>query len=150
MKITTSLLLFVGTVAWFAVDNSLATTVPAGTSLVVKTLDVISSSETPGKKFPTVLLHDVAVKGRVVLPAGTKVTAKIETSRRMTTGRGERLTVNLTDVTVGGHAIPLRTTGAVNVENYTSSRGVSISPGYYHVAKGKKLHFRLGEPLKLS
>ena len=149
MKITTSLLLFVGTVAWFAVDNALATTVPAGTSLVVKTLDVISSSETPGKKFPTVLLHDVAVKGRVVLPAGTKVTAKIVTSKRMSSS-AERLTVNLTDVMVGGHAIPLRTTGAVNVENYTSSRGVSISPGYYHVAKGKKLHFRLGEPLKLS
>ena len=148
MKITTSLLLFVGTVAWFAVDNALATTVPAGTSLVVKTLDVISSSETPGKKFPTVLLHDVAVKGRVVLPAGTKVTAKIVTSKRMSSS-AERLTVNLTDVMVGGHAIPLRTTGAVKVENYTSSRGVSISPGYYHVAKGKKLHFRLGEPLKL-
>ena len=149
MKITTSLLLFVGTVAWFAVDNALATTVPAGTSLVVKTLDVISSSEAPGKKFPTVLLHDVAVKGRVVLPAGTKVTAKIVTSKRMSSS-AERLTVNLTDVMVGGHAIPLRTTGAVKVENYTSSRGVSISPGYYHVAKGKKLHFRLGEPLKLS
>ena len=148
MKITTSLLLFVGTFAWFAVDNALATTVPAGTSLVVKTLDVISSSEAPGKKFPTVLLHDVAVKGRVVLPAGTKVTAKIVTSKRMSSS-AERLTVNLTDVMVGGHAIPLRTTGAVNVENYTSSRGVSISPGYYHVAKGKKLHFRLGEPLKL-
>jgi hypothetical protein len=148
MKITTSLLLFVGTFAWFAVDNALATTVPAGTSLVVKTLDVISSSETPGKKFPTVLLHDVAVKGRVVLPAGTKVTAKIVTSKRMSSS-AERLTVNLTDVMVGGHAIPLRTTGAVKVENYTSSRGVSISPGYYHVAKGKKLHFRLGEPLKL-
>ena len=148
MKITTSLLLFVGTFAWFAVDNALATTVPAGTSLVVKTLDVISSSEAPGKKFPTVLLHDVAVKGRVVLPAGTKVTAKIETSKRMSSS-AERLTVNLTDVIVGGHAIPLRTTGAVKVENYTSSRGVSISPGYYHVAKGEKLHFRLGEPLEL-
>src|SRR5258708_29450423 len=112
MKITTPLLLFVGPFAWFAVDNALATTVPAGTSLVVKTLDTISSSETRGKKFPTVLLHDVAVKGRVVLPAGTKVTAKIVTSKRMSSS-AERLTVNLTDVMVGGHAIPLRTTGAV-------------------------------------
>ena len=148
MKITSSLLLFVGTFAWFAVDNALATTVPAGTSLVVKTLDSISSSDRRGTKIPTVLLHDVAVKGRVVLPAGTKVTAKIETARSMTTS-AHPLTVNLSDVMVGGHAIPLRTTGAVNVEKWTSSRGVSVSTGYYHVAKGRNLHFRLGEPLKL-
>jgi len=146
MKITTSLLLF-ATLACFAASNTSAATVPAGTDLVVKTDDVINSSDKPGKTFPAVLFQAVSVNGKVVLPAGTKVTGKIETSRRMTHSP-ERFTVNLVDVTVGGHAKAVQTK-AINMENYTSSGGVSFSHGYYHVAKGRKLTFRLGAPLAL-
>jgi hypothetical protein len=148
MKITASLLLFASTFAWLAVDNAVAATVPAGASLTVKTLDVISSSDAPGTRFHAELAADVIAQGRVVLPAGTKFKARVETSRRMST-RAEKLTVNLTDVIVGGHTIPLKTAGAVNLENYTSSRGVSVSNGYYHVAKGRALNFRLAQPLQL-
>jgi hypothetical protein len=147
MKITTSLFIF-ATLAWFAANNTSAATVPAGTSLIVKTLDVINSADARGKKFPAVLLHDVSVKGKVVLPAGTKVTGQIETSRRMMNSP-ETLTVNLVDVTVGGQAKPVQTTGAIKLENYTSRGGTSFSHGYYHVAKGRKLTFRLGAPLEL-
>jgi hypothetical protein len=146
MKITTSLLLFAA-LAWSAASNASAATVPAGTDLLVKTLDVINSADARGKKFPGVLLHDVSVKEKVVLPAGTKVTGQIVTSRRMMNSP-ETLTVSVVDVTVGGHDKPVQT-GAIKLENYTSSGGTSFSHGYYHVAKGRKLHFRLGAPLEL-
>jgi hypothetical protein len=146
MKITTSLLLFAA-LAWSAASNASAATVPAGTDLLVKTLDVINSADARGKKFPGVLLHDVSVKEKVVLPAGTKVTGQIVTSRRMMNSP-ETLTVSVVDVTVGGHVKPVQT-GAIKLENYTSSGGTSFSHGYYHVAKGRKLHFRLGAPLEL-
>jgi hypothetical protein len=120
MKITTSLLLF-ATLACFAANNISAATVPAGTDLVVKTDDVINSSDKPGKTFPAVLFHAVSVNGKVVLPAGTKVTGKIETSRRMTHSP-EKFTVNLVDVTVGGQAKPVQTK-AINMENIPARVG---------------------------
>ena len=59
----------------------LAATIPAGTTLVVETLDTISSQDRVGKKFAAQLDRDVVVNGTVLLRAGTKVVGKVETSR---------------------------------------------------------------------
>src|SRR4051794_9036829 len=148
MKTTTPLFLFASAFAVFCTNAISAATVPAGTTLVVKTLDVLSSNESPGRQFHAVLARDVAAHNRLMLPAGTKVLGKIATSQRMEASR-ERLTVNLTDVRVGGRTLPIKTTGAVKVENYTGSRGTAFSHGYYHVAKGRVLQFTLAQSLQL-
>lgn len=148
MKITTLLLVIVAIFAWGTARDAGAATVPGGTHLVVRTLDVITSADAPGTKFHTELVQPVTVQGRVVLPAGTKIMGKVETSRRMASS-DDRLSVNLTDVIIGGRHHPLKTTGAVHPVNFTTSRGVAVTRGYYNVARGKTLQFTLAQPLQL-
>src|SRR5205814_260066 len=50
----------------------LAATIPAGTTLVVETLDTISSQDRVGKKFAAQLDRDVMVNGTVLLRARTE------------------------------------------------------------------------------
>ena len=54
----------------------LAATIPAGTTLVVETLDTISSQDRVGKKFAAQLYRDVVVNGTVLLGAGMKLSAR--------------------------------------------------------------------------
>jgi hypothetical protein len=123
-------------------------TLPVGTHIAVKTLDSVAETDSPGKRFAAQVAGDLTVKGRVVLPAGTKVTCKVVTSRAlMASSKG--LTVDLTHVDVGGHAVALKTTGAVPMDSYTTSRGVALSRSGYHVASGRVLQFQLAQPLKL-
>ncbi len=150
VRVTTKILSVnaVWAAAFLAAGCLSAATVPAGTTLVVQTLDSISSTEAPGTRFSAQLAHKVVVGGKVVLPAGTKLVGKIETSRRMHAS-SDRLTVNLTGVMLGASAVPLKTVGAVSLEGYTTARGVSVSRGAYVVAAGRKIEFRLAQPLNI-
>jgi hypothetical protein len=130
-------------------QDSSAATVPAGTVLIVQTLNTVSSTDAPGTRFAAQLANSVAVNGKVILPAGTKLSGKIETSRRMVSS-SQRLTVNLIDVQVGGHTLPIKTTGAIPLSNdYKTKRGIDVSRGAYTVAAGKRLEFHLAQPLNL-
>jgi hypothetical protein len=148
MKITTSLLFAVSVLVWITAHDAAAATVPAGTHLVVRTLDAITSADAVGTRFHTALVNNITVQGRVVLPAGTRIMGRVETSRRMASSR-DRLTVNLTEVIVGGRAHALRTTGAAHPVNFTTSRDVAVTRGNYSFASGKTLEFRLAQPLNL-
>jgi hypothetical protein len=46
-----------------------AVTIPGGTSLMVRTVDGLSSSDKAGKSFAARLDDNLVVKGRVVIPA---------------------------------------------------------------------------------
>lgn len=130
-------------------QNSSGATVPAGTTLVVQTLDTVHSTDAPGTRFAAQLASNVAVNGKVILPAGTKLSGKIETSRRMASST-QRLTVNLTEVVVGGRVVPIKTTGARELSNdFMTKRGVGVSRGAYTVAAGKRLEFQLAQSLNL-
>jgi hypothetical protein len=130
-------------------QDSSAATVPAGTTLVVQTLGAVASTDAPGTRFAAQLTNNVAVNGKLVLPAGTKLSGKIETSRRMVSST-QRLTVNLTDVQIGGRAVPIKTTGARPLSNdYQTKRGVSVSRAAYTVPAGKQIEFQLAQPLNL-
>jgi hypothetical protein len=133
---------------WLPRHDSPAATVPAGTILIVQTLNAISSIDSPGTRFAAQLANNVAVNGKVVLPAGTRLSGKIETSRRLVTS-SQRLTVNLTDVQIGGHLVPLKTTGAQPLSNdYKTRRGIEVSRASYTVAAGKRIEFQLAQSLK--
>ena len=147
MKTNFLILIGLTTLISLAPQDSPAATVPAGTILVVKTLEAVTSTDTVGTRFAAQLANDVAVKGKVILPAGTKVSGKIATSRRMVSST-EKLTVDLIDLQVGGRAVPIKTTGARPLSNdYKTRGGTGISRGAYTVVAGKRIEFQLAQPL---
>jgi len=148
MKTKTFSLLAITIFAWITLGQSNAATIPAGTTLVVRTLEPISSDAPRGRQFLAQLETSVTVNGKVLLPAGTKVLGRVETSRRMAT-TSHPLTVNLTDVQLGGRNVPVKTTGACQLVNWTTARGVAVSNQSYVVASGRKMEFRLAHSLHL-
>jgi hypothetical protein len=58
-----------------------AAVVPAGTLLIVRTLDPISSSSSPGTRFAGRLDANLVLKGKVVAPAGTRVYGRVNSSQ---------------------------------------------------------------------
>jgi hypothetical protein len=149
MKANTLIPAGLAMVLWLMPHEAQAATVPAGTALVVQTLQAVSSTDVQGTRFAVRLSHNVAVAGKAILPVGTKFSGKVQTSRRLASS-SQRLTVDLTDVQIGGRVIPIRTTGARELSNDRETRrGVQVSRGAYTVAAGKRLEFHLAQPLNL-
>ena len=150
---TTFIRLVAAGIACLAVQASFAVIIPAGTTLVVRTLHNISAVDAPGKSVAMQLDKDVVVNGKIALPAGTKISGRIETSKRSRTlTREQSLTVNITDAQVHGRTVAIKTTGAVDLENpyaRTTHRGVQISTYSYQVPLGTKVQFRLAQPLQI-
>ncbi len=86
--------------------------VPAGTTLLVRLMDPVSSKDAKGKRFTTTLETDLAVNGVVVAKAGTKVYGRIENVQqaRRYTGQSS-LDLRLTEVTSGPNLVPIMTSG---------------------------------------
>jgi hypothetical protein len=99
---------------WIA--SSFAATIPAGTTVVVRTLNTIHSTDRVGRTFTAQLDQDVALNGKVVLRAGTKFHGKIEASQA-NPRNSQPLTLNLTDVSVNGRTIPVKTVSGFQLEN---------------------------------
>jgi hypothetical protein len=150
MKRHTLIWIGIASLAFLAVDTAFGVTIPAGTPLVVQTLHNISSIDAPGTRFPAQLEKEVVVNGKVVLPVGTKVSGQIATSKRTHTS-SQRLSVDITSVQVGGRSLPIKTAGAIGLEQSThkTRRGVSVSSYSYQVPSGRKIEFRLAQPLNL-
>jgi hypothetical protein len=150
MKKHTLIWIGIASLAFLTAGMSFGVTIPAGTPLVVRTLHGISSIDAPGTPFPARLDKNVVVNGKVVLPVGTKVSGKVATSKRTHTS-SQRFSVDITDVEVGGRSLPIKTAGAVGLENnaYQTRRGVSVSKSSYQVPSGRKIEFRLAKPLNL-
>jgi len=135
--------------AWVA--SSFAATIPAGTTLVVRTLNTIQSTDRVGRTFAAQLDQDVAVNGKVVLRAGTKLHGKIESSQANPFRSGP-LVLNLTDVSVNGHTVPIKTVSGFQVQNLAMrggarARGITVGP--FVAPHGLRMQFRLAQPVKL-
>ena len=96
------------TCACVAASSLNAATIPAGTTLTVNTVSLITSQDAVGSSFEAKLAQDVSVKGNVLLRAGTKVFGKIRSSRRNPRKSGP-LTVELASVEANGRRIPVKT-----------------------------------------
>jgi hypothetical protein len=141
-------LIVIVSLSWMA--TSLAATIPVGTTLVVRTLNTIHSTDRVGRTFNAQLDQDIAVNGKTVLPKGTKVFGKIESSQAIPRGNSP-LTLNLTGVSVNGRTIPVKTTGAFELQNVAKgrakARGVTVGP--FLAPHGTRLEFRLAQPLNV-
>jgi hypothetical protein len=85
-----------------------AATIPAGTTLAVTTVSLITSQDAVGSSFEAKIAQDVSVKGSVLLKAGTRAFGKVRSSRR-NPRKSEALSVELTFVEVNGRRVAVKT-----------------------------------------
>lgn len=141
--------------SWIALQAAtFAATVPAGTAIVVTTVDNLSTHESPGRSFRTKLASDLKSGGKTVLPAGTVILGVVEKSRNpMVKTTTNPLMVNLKSVSVNGRKVPIKTTGAVAPETVSANNAVERRMGFTAgkgiLKSGMPLEFRLAEPLNL-
>jgi hypothetical protein len=145
----TVILIAIASCAWIA--SPVAAAVPAGATLVVRTLNSIQSTDRVGRTFTAQLDQDVAVNGKVVLRAGTQFHGKIEASQA-NPRNSQPLTLNLTDISVNGRTIPIKTVSGFQLENTAKvgrarARGVSVGP--FVAPHGTRMEFRLAQPVNI-
>jgi len=138
------------TCACSAFSSLNAATIPAGTTLAVQTVGSISSSDPVGRTFETKLDQDVAVKGNVLLKAGTKAFGKIKSSRA-NPRKSEPLTLELTSISVNGRNVALKTNSAEPGSSPRTARQARYghTAGTLRVSPGTKMQFQLAQTVTL-
>ena len=100
---------------FIAVSCVSAATIPAGTTLVVRTIDGISSSDKAGKRFAGKLDSSLVVSGNVVAPAGSKVYGRVNNSQSAGRAFGQsQLSISLTEISVNGKLVPIVTKNSLH------------------------------------
>jgi hypothetical protein len=123
-------------------------TIPAGTTLIVNTVSLISSQTVAGRSFEAKVAKDVSIRGNVVLKAGTTVFGKI-TSSRANPRKSGPLIVELASIEINGRKIPVKTDDiqpsgppqTARQARYGHTAGTTI------VNPGTRLQFQLLQPV---
>jgi len=136
--------------ALFAACCLNAATIPAGATLTVTTVGLISSQTVVGRSFEAKIAQDVSINGNVVLKAGTKAFGKIKSSRA-NPRKSEPLTVELTSVVVNAHNVQVQTNSFQPGSPPRTARQVQFghTAGTLVVNPGTKMQFQLLRPLTL-
>src|SRR5262245_20724141 len=128
-----------------------AATIPAGTSVTVKTTSQISERDPVGRTFTGQFDQDVVVNGATVLKAGTAVTARITASRTSSRpGRGSApLSVALTSIKANGSTVAVKTArvqpqGATTAQT-AQMRSRGVTAGNVLVTPGTTMQFVLAQ-----
>jgi hypothetical protein len=108
MRETKLIAVLVAMCACVAASSVNAATIPAGTTLAVKTVSLITSQDAVGATFEAKVVQDVSVKANVLLKAGAKAFGKVTSSRR-NPRRSEPLAMELTFVSVNGRNVAVKT-----------------------------------------
>ena len=138
------------TCACYTASSLNAATIPAGTTLTVSTVSLVTSQSVVGRSFEAKLAQDVSVKGNVVLKAGTKVFGKIASSRA-NPRKSEPLSVELASVSVNGRNVAVKTTAVephappqtARQAHYGHTAGTTV------VNPGTRMQFQLLQPVTL-
>lgn len=106
-----------------------AVTVPAGTILLVRMMDSVSSRSAPGSTFTTKLEYDLVANGVVVAKGGTVVYGRVEsaTQARRAIGRST-LDIRLAQLVIGGSPVPILT-GEYKEAGEDSIKKVAVAAG---------------------
>ncbi len=89
-----------------------AVTLPAGTMLLVRMMDGVSSKNPPGANFTTKLEYDLVVNGVVAARAGTTIYGKVQSSTQARRAFGKStLDVRLAQMVPFGSPVPIVTSG---------------------------------------
>jgi len=127
-----------------AVSSTNAATLPAGTTITASTVSAFSSKTVVGRTFEAKLAQDVAVKGHVLLKAGSKVFGKIASSR-YNPRKNNPLTVELTSVSVNGRNVAVKTNAFQPGSPPMTGRQAQYghTAGTLLVSPGTKMQFQL-------
>ena len=138
------------TCACVAASSLNAATIPAGTTLNVSTASSISSQDPVGRTFAAKLDQDVAVKGIVLLKAGTKAFGKIKSSRA-NPRKSEPLTLELTSISVNGRDVAVKTHSVQPGSPPRTGRQAryGFTAGTLLVNPGTKMQFQLVQAVTL-
>ena len=138
------------TCACCAASSLNAATIPAGTTLSVQTVSSLSSQDPTGRTFAAKIDQDVAVKGTVLLKAGTKAFGKI-TSSRAKSRKSEPLTLELTSISVNGRNVAVKTNSFQPGSSPRTGRQAQFghTAGTLVITPGTKMQFQLIQPVTL-
>jgi hypothetical protein len=125
-----------------------AATIPAGTPLIARTTEPVSSHERAGAPFKAELEQNVVIKGKVLLLAGTPVIGVVVTSLG-TRPSSSALTVNLKSISINGRNVPVHTTGAYRLDRHKTKSGISVSGRPWNFPYKTRLAFQLAQPVDL-
>ena len=134
----------------FAASYLNAATIPAGTTITVNTVSLVTSQDVVGRSFEAKLAQDVSVKGNKVVRAGTTVFGKI-TSSRANPRRSQPLSVELASIEVNGRKVPVKTSSVephgppqtARQAQYGHTAGTTV------VNPGTRIQFQLLQPVTL-
>lgn len=130
-----------------------AADIPAGTTILIRTTKNILSNDPPGHLFDAVVVREVAVGGKVVIPAGTPVRGVVK-SPHFTVGSISRpLTLKLVGITSHGRLIEIDTE-ELECENNSPwtigpNRRVQIVGDAFMYNAGTVIPFRLRQTVKV-
>jgi ABC-type thiamine transport system substrate-binding protein len=138
------------TCACFAVSSLNAATIPAGTTLTVRTVSSISSTDRVGRTFAAQIDQDVAVNGKVLLRAGTKAVVRIQSSQAIPRA-SKPLTLDLTSISVNGRDVAVKTDSFEpgSPKTVRGRRAGQISIGTFVVQPRSKMRFQLTQAIML-
>lgn len=87
-------------------------TLAYGTTLLVRMMDSVSSHNAAGATFTTELEYNLVENGVVVVPAGTVIYGKVQSSTQARRAFGKStLDLRLAQMVVGGSPVPIATSG---------------------------------------
>jgi hypothetical protein len=140
----TFILIAITSCAWIA--SSFAATIPAGRTLAVQTVSSVSSQDPVGRTFAAKIDQDVAVKGTLLLKAGTKAFGKIKSSRA-NPRKNEPLTLELTSISVNGRDVAVKTNSLQPGSPTRTARQARYghTAGTLTIAPGTKMQFQLAQ-----
>jgi len=100
-----------------------AASIPAGTALLVRMVDPVSSQDAQGKPFTATLESDLAANGVVVAKAGTKVYGVVQSSQQARRYTGQSaLDLRLTKIAAGSGMVPISTSGYVDASSKSGGK----------------------------
>lgn len=136
--------------ASFATSSLNAATIPAGTTITVRTLSSISSTDRVGRTFGAQIDQDVAVNGKALLKAGTKAILRIQSSQAIRRA-SKPLTLGLASISVNGRDLAVKTNSFEpgSPKTVHGKRAGQISVGPFVVQHGSKMQFQLTEAVTL-
>jgi hypothetical protein len=125
-----------------------AITVPAGTSMMIKTGEQVSSDDKPGRRFSATLQANLLSGDETVANAGSQVYGQVVSSGEV--GRGivaqhSDLVLTLTDINIDGTMYPI-ITGSFSEK----STSVILKRRSVVVPAGSILEFKLTQPLTVK
>ena len=94
-------------------------TIPAGTTILVKTVSEVSSKMPTGTRFETRLENDLYVDGHLITPAGTVLYGIITRSEGGKQFGKQQLATTLNELSWNGHRVPI----------VSDTAGVEAKPG---------------------